>query len=265
MRTQVMGIVNVTADSFSDSGRYLATDVAIAHALDLVAEGADLIDVGGESTRPGAERVSEADELARVVPVVSALVARGIEVSVDTMRASVASASLRAGATWINDVSGGLADPDMLAAVAEQDGGYIAMHWRGHSTVMQNNPTYGDVVAEVADELAQRRDEALAVGIRRLALDPGIGFAKTTEHNWQLLRGLDAVSALGHPILLGVSRKSMFGAQLADASGPRPPLGRDDATLAVTAWAAQKRLWCVRTHTVRPHRDAIAVMEALRP
>ena len=222
--------------------------------------------MGGESTRPGAERVAEEQELARVLPVVRELVARGVVVSVDTMRARVAEASAAAGASWINDVSGGLADPEMLGAVAASGAGFIAMHWRGHSATMGDRAVYGDVVAEVCAELAERRDAALAAGIarERLVLDPGIGFAKTAEHNWALLRRLDAVQALGQPVLLGVSRKRFLGELLADAAGPRPPEGRDDATTALTVEAARLRLWAVRTHRARSERDAIAVVERMR-
>ena len=261
-----MGILNVTADSFSDGGRFLDADAAIAQGLALDACGADLVDVGGESTRPGAERVDAEVELARVLPVVRALVARGIVVSVDTMRAEVAAASVEAGASWINDVSGGLADPAMLATVAELGAGYVAMHWRGHSARMQDAAVYEDVAREVAAELADRRDAALAAGIDpgRLVLDPGIGFAKTPDQNWTLLAHLDAVEALGQPVLLGVSRKRFLGDLLADAAGPRPPEQRDAATTALTAWAAQRGLWGVRTHDVRGQRDAIAVLQRLK-
>jgi dihydropteroate synthase len=260
-----MGILNVTADSFSDGGHFLDADAAIAHGLALAAKGADLVDVGGESTRPGAERVAAEVELARVVPVVAALTARGITVSVDTMRAEVAAASIEAGATWINDVSGGRAEEAMLRTVADRGAGYIAMHWRGHSDVMQSHAVYDDLVAEVASELAARRDAALAVGIDpgRLVLDPGIGFAKTPDQNWTLLAHLDAVEALGQPILLGVSRKRFLGDLLEDAAGPRPAQDRDAATTALTAWAAQRGLWGVRTHDVRAQRDAIAVIQRL--
>lgn len=265
-RTLVMGILNVTADSFSDGGEFLVREAAVEHGRTLAAQGADIVDVGGESTRPGAERVSEADELARVVPVVRELADAGIVVSVDTMRASVAAASVEAGARWINDVSGGLADPAMLATVADTGAGYIAMHWRAHSVEMNERAVYRAVVHEVCSELAERRDAALAAGISpdKLVLDPGIGFAKTAEHNWELLRHLDALAALGHPILLGVSRKRFLGALLADADGPRPPKGRDAATLALAVLAAERGLWGVRTHEVRAHRDAIAVIERMR-
>lgn len=262
-----MGILNVTADSFSDGGAYLDATSAIDHGFALAADGADLVDVGGESTRPGADRVPAEVELARVLPVVRALVGHGISVSVDTMRAEVAAAAADAGVSWINDVSGGLADPAMLDTVARAGVGYVAMHWRGHSTTMNDLAVYDDVVAEVCAELAGRRDAALAAGIApdRLVLDPGLGFAKNADHNWALLRRLDAVEALGHPVLLGASRKRFLGELLADASGPRPPAERDAATTALTTFAAQRRLWAVRTHDVRGQCDAIAVVERMRP
>lgn len=266
-RTLVMGVLNVTPDSFSDGGRWHDRDAAIAHGLALAAEGADLVDVGGESTRPGSDRVDADVELGRVLPVVSALATRGVRVSVDTTRAAVAAACVGAGAQWVNDVSGGLADPDMLPTVASLGVGYVAMHWRAHAARMQDLAHYDDVVADVAAELAGRRDAALAAGIARdrLVLDPGIGFAKTAEHNWQLLRGLDALEALGQPLLVGVSRKRFLGELLADAEGPREPAGRDDATLAVTALLARRGVWGVRTHSVRAQRDAIAVAARLAP
>lgn len=265
-RTLVMGVLNVTEDSFSDGGLWADADAAIAHAFDMVAEGADILDVGGESTRPGSARVPERVELERVVPVVRALADAGVAVSVDTTRATVAEASIAGGASWINDVSGGLADPAMLPAVADGGCGYITMHWRGHATEMDSRAVYTDVVAEVRDELAERRDAALAAGIDagRLVLDPGFGFAKTGDHNWALLAHLDALMALGFPLLVAVSRKRFLGSLLADADGPRPPRERDDATAALTALVAQRGVWGVRTHSVRQHRDAIEVVERLR-
>ncbi len=257
--TRVMGVLNVTSDSFSDGGVYLAARSAIAHGRSLAAEGAAIVDVGGESTRPGAARVTEAEELSRVIPVVEALAADGIAVSVDTMRAEVARAGISAGAIMINDVSGGLADPNMLAMVSDAGAGYVAMHWRGHSDTMQANAVYEDVLAEVVAELADRRSAARAAGIEHLVLDPGIGFAKEPEHNWELLQGLDAFSALGEPLLIGVSRKRFLGELL---SG-RPAMERDAATAAVTAWCARERVWAVRTHEVRGNVDAIAVTERL--
>ncbi len=265
-RTLVMGIVNVTPDSFSDGGQCLATADAIRHGRSLIAEGADIIDIGGESTRPGAERADLQVELDRVIPVVAALAAEGAVCSVDTMRAEVAAAAVAAGAAFVNDVSGGLADPAMLATVAGLEVGYVAMHWRGFSNVMTRLTDYGDVVGDVASELAARRDAALAAGIapERLILDPGLGFAKEPDHNWALLAGLDRLRGLGFPLLIGASRKRFLGALLADGDGPRPPRERDDATLALTTLLAQQRVWAVRTHTVRGHRDAIAVAERLR-
>ena len=264
-RTLVMGILNVTPDSFSDGGSWADVDDAIAHGLAMVADGADIVDVGGESTRPDSDRVDEPTELARVVPVVRALVDAGIEVSVDTTRASVAAASLDVGATWINDVSGGLADPDMLATVADLGGSYITMHWRGHAREMGENAVYDDVVADVVRELAACRDAALAAGIapERLVLDPGIGFAKTAEHNWALLQGWDALDALGFPLLLAVSRKRFLGTLLGSGEHPRPPRERDAATAYLSGAFAARGVWGVRAHDVRSTRDAISVAERL--
>lgn len=261
-----MGILNVTPDSFSDGGEYLRPQAAIAHGLHLAAQGADIVDVGGESTRPGSDRVAARAERERVLPVVSALAERGVVVSVDTARAGVAEAALRAGASWVNDVSGGLADPDMLGVVAGSRAGYIAMHRRGQADSMQTRARYSDVVAEVCAELAARRDAALAAGIAaaRLVLDPGLGFSKEADHNWTLLARLEAVQALGHPVLVGASRKRFLGTLLADGAGPRPAPDRDDATAALTALLAQRGVWGVRTHSVRKNADAIAVVEQLR-
>lgn len=264
-RTLVMGILNVTPDSFSDGGEFLAVDAAIEHGLALHAEGADLVDVGGESTRPGAVRADLQTELARVVPVIERLTRAGVPTSVDTMRAEVAVAAVAAGAALVNDVSGGLADPGMLPAVAGLDVGYVAMHWRGHSDRMSDLATYSDVVAEVCAELSDRLDAAIAAGIdrERVILDPGLGFAKTAVHNWALLHRLDALAALGRPLLIGASRKRFFGELLGDADGPRPVRDREDAGVALTALLAASGVWGVRTHTARPHRDAIAVAARL--
>jgi len=256
-----MGILNVTPDSFSDGGEFLGTAAAVAHGLELFAEGADLVDVGGESTRPGAQRAGVETELARVVPVVERLAAAGVAVSVDTMRAEVAAAAVAAGAVLVNDVSGGLADPDMLPTVAGLDVSYVAMHWRGHSDRMADLADYGDVVAEVRAELADRLAAALAAGVdrNRVILDPGLGFAKDAAHNWALLRGLSDLAALGQPLLVGASRKRFLGELLAGPDGPRPVKQREDAGIAITALLAASGVWGVRTHTVRPQRDAIAV------
>jgi dihydropteroate synthase len=266
-RTLVMGVLNVTPDSFSDGGRWFDLDAAVAHGLALAAEGADVVDVGGESTRPGAARPGVAEELRRVLPVVQALVADGVVVSIDTMQAEVAAAAVQAGARLVNDVSGGLADPAMLATVAGLDVAYVAMHWRGHSTVMQERTRYDDVVTDVRGELADRLEAAHAAGIAadRLVLDAGFGFAKTGDHNWELLQRLDELDALGVPQLVGVSRKAFLGALLADGDGaPRPAPARDDATTALTTLLALRGVWGVRVHGVRASRDAIAVVERLR-
>lgn len=262
-RPLVMGVVNVTPDSFSDGGRYLQAEAALAHGAALLEEGADLLDIGGESTRPGATRPVLEDELGRVVPVIAGLSERGATVSVDTMRAPVAEAALRAGARVVNDVSGGLADPAILRVAAEHDAVYVTMHWRGHAEVMQQRAAYGDVVGEVRDELARRVEAALAAGIAedRLVIDPGLGFAKTAEHNWALLRGLAGLDTLGLPILLGSSRKSFLGALLASADGePRPVLDREDANVALTTLAGVSGVWAVRVHEVRASVDALRVV-----
>lgn len=265
-RTTVMGVVNVTPDSFSDGGEWFDPADAIRHGLDLLAEGADLVDVGGESTRPGAVRPDEAEELRRVLPVIRELTAAGAVVSIDTMRPRVVREAVAAGARLVNDVSGGLADPTMLATVAELEVPYVLMHWRGHAEDMASRAVYDDVVADVVTELELQVDRALTVGVRadRIVLDPGFGFAKTGEHNWEILRRLDAVDRLGLPLLIGVSRKGFLGTLLADEHGThRPALGRDDASVALTTVMALRRVWGVRVHTVRPHRDAVAVVERL--
>ena len=262
-RTRVMGVVNVTPDSFSDGGALDGVDGAVRHGLQLLTDGADLLDVGGESTRPGAARVSETQERQRVLPVVEGLVAAGAVVSVDTMRASVAEAALAAGALMVNDVSGGLADPAMLPLVAEAQVPYVAMHWRGHSSDMQDRAVYDDVVGDVRVELLRRVDAAVSAGVApdRLLLDPGLGFAKTAEHSWALLRRLDLLAGLGRPLLVGASRKGFLGSLLADADGtPRPVRERDAATAAVTVLAAQAGAWAVRVHQARPSADAVRVV-----
>jgi dihydropteroate synthase len=261
-RPLVMGVVNVTPDSFSDGGMFAGPEEAVRHALRLAGEGADLLDIGGESTRPGATRPLVEEELDRVVPVIRGLAEHGVRISVDTMRAEVAAAALAAGATVVNDVSGGLADPDILRVVADAGAAYVAMHWRGHADVMQQRASYADVVHEVRDELARRVDAALAAGVRadRLVVDPGLGFAKKAEHNWTLLRRLDEID-LGLPLLVGSSRKSFLGSLLADAAGaPRPVLDREDANVALTTLAALTGVWAVRVHEVRASVDAIRVV-----
>ncbi len=264
----LMGIVNVTPDSFSDGGRYADPAAAIAHGRRLLDDGADVLDVGGESTRPGATRPVVAEELARVVPVIEAL-ARDAVVSVDTMRAEVARAAIAAGAQIVNDVSGGLADPAVLDVVAATGVTYVAMHWRGHADTMQSQAAYdgtGGVVETVRAELQQRVEAARAAGIAddRLVLDPGLGFAKTAEHNWQLVAGLDRIASLGLPLLVGASRKTFLGHLLAAGDGtPRPVDDREAASTALTLLLAQRGVWCVRVHDVRASHDALRVLQRL--
>ena len=268
-RPRVMGVVNVTPDSFSDGGRYAAPADAVAHGLGLLEQGADLLDVGGESTRPGATRPLVAEELARVVPVIRELAAAGALVSVDTMRHEVAEAALEAGAVMVNDVSGGLADPAVLDVVADAGATYVAMHWRAHSDRMRDFAVYdgpGGVVAAVCRELEERVQAIRAAGVAddRIVLDPGLGFAKAPAHSWELLRDLDPLKALGHPLLVGASRKSFLGALLADDAGPRPVGEREAAHLAVVLEVARAGVWGVRVHDVRSARDALAALAAMR-
>jgi dihydropteroate synthase len=269
-RCLVMGVVNVTPDSFSDGGAWLEADAAVSHGLALAAEGADIIDVGGESTRPGAQRVDQPEELRRISPVVAELAAAGLVVSVDTMRAAVAERALAAGARLVNDVSGGLADPGMTRLVAEAGVPYVVMHWRSYSRDMQEHAVYADVVREVCDELRQRVDAAVAVGVdpSMIIVDPGIGFAKLPRHNWALLARLGEIACLGggrpFPVLVGTSRKSFLGSLLADPAGQaRPVEGRDDATVAMSALSAAAGAWCVRVHAVAGNADAVRVAARL--
>ena len=261
-RCLVMGVLNVTADSFSDGGRFLDADSAIAAGLRLAADGADLVDVGGESTRPGAQRVAGAVERDRVLPVVRALADAGVAVSIDTMRAETASVCHAAGAVLVNDVSGGLADPQMLPWLATVDAPYIAMHWRGPSAEMAALASYGDVVADVTAELRARLAACAGAGVdlARVVVDPGLGFAKEAEHNWLLLAALDELRGLGRPVLVGASRKRFLGELLPDAAAvPRPVHDRDRATDAVSALAAAAGAWCVRVHDARSGADAVRV------
>lgn len=265
-RCAVMGVVNVTPDSFSDGGRWFDTTAAVKHGLGLVAEGADLVDVGGESTRPGATRVDEAEELRRVVPVVRALASEGVVVSVDTMRASVAAQSLAVGAALVNDVSGGLADPAMIGVVAEAGAPFVVMHWRGFLQGHTVRGTYDDVVTEVVDELRARVDAVLAGGVApdRVVVDPGLGFSKEAGHDLTLLSHLDRLHTLGHPLLVAASRKRFLGHVLAGPEGAPPPAReRDAATAAVSALAAQAGAWAVRVHEVRATADAVRVARAV--
>ena len=264
-RPLVMGVVNVTPDSFSDGGAWFTAEAAIAHGRELVEQGADLLDVGGESTRPGAVRPSPAEELRRVLPVVAGLSALA-PVSIDTMRAEVAAAALDAGASLVNDVSGGLADPEMAPLVAERRVPVVAMHWRGHSADMQERAHYDDVVDEVRRELGERVEALVGAGIRPddVLLDPGLGFAKLAAHNWELLRRLDEIAALGHRLVLGASRKRFLGLVGRTPATERPPLARDVATAATTLYAAQHGVWAVRVHDVAGTVDALDVADALR-
>jgi dihydropteroate synthase len=266
-RCLVMGVVNVTPDSFSDGGSWLDPDKAIAHGLELTDQGADIIDVGGESTRPGAQRVPLAEELSRVLPVVDALAQAGSYVSIDTMRAEVASNALAAGARMINDVSGGLADPEMAGVVATAGVPYVVMHWRGHSADMYGPAVYSDVVAEVQAELGMRIQALVAAGVdpAQLIVDPGLGFAKLPEHNWRLLASLDHIGRQAgypdpFPVLVAASRKGFLGKLLASPDGKARSFARsDDATIALTALAVAAGAWCVRVHAVPGNVDAVRV------
>ncbi|MFH7595987.1 dihydropteroate synthase [Streptomyces racemochromogenes] len=266
-RCAVMGVVNVTPDSFSDGGRWFDTTAAVKRGLDLVAQGADLVDVGGESTRPGATRVDADEELRRVVPVVRGLASEGVVVSVDTMRASVAEQAVAAGARLVNDVSGGLADPRMIPAVAATDVPFVVMHWRGFSDTMNSLAVYHDVLGEVTAELRARIDAVVSGGIapERIVVDPGLGFAKNAEHDLALVARLPELRALGFPLLVAASRKRFLGRVLAGGSDAAPPPARerDAATAAVSAIAAHQGAWAVRVHEVRPTADAVRVARAV--
>ncbi|MEU3222722.1 dihydropteroate synthase [Streptomyces sp. NPDC006976] len=264
-RCAVMGVVNVTPDSFSDGGRWFDTTTAVKHGLDLVGEGADLVDVGGESTRPGASRVDESEELRRVIPVVRGLASEGVTVSVDTMRARVAEQAISAGAVLVNDVSGGQADPDMVPVVAAAGAPFVVMHWRGFSESMNSRAVYGDVVAEVTAELRARMDAVVAGGVapERLVIDPGLGFAKDAAHDLALLARLDALHGLGRPLLVAASRKRFLGHVLAGEGAPPPARERDAATAAVSALSARAGAWAVRVHEVRATADAVRVARAI--
>ena len=266
-RTAVMGIVNVTPDSFSDGGRYATTQSAIDHGRRLWDEGADLIDVGGESTRPHAQAVSIEQEQDRVLPVVEGLVAAGVVVSIDTMHAQTARAAVQAGAILVNDVSGGLADPQMLSEIADLQVPCILMHWRTGPQGLTHEAHYRDVIAEVTAELAQRVDFAIAAGVSpsRIALDPGLGFAKEAQHNWAVLRGLAEIMQLGYPFVVGASRKRFLGALLAESDGtPRDSDLREAATTSISALCAMQGVWAVRVHDVAGSRDAVRVASAWR-
>ncbi|MFO6452635.1 MULTISPECIES: dihydropteroate synthase [unclassified Aeromicrobium] len=265
-RCVVMGVVNVTPDSFSDGGRWFDPGAAVEHGLDLVRRGADLVDVGGESTRPGALPVDRDEELRRVVPVVRRLADAGVVVSVDTMWAETARQSIEAGAAIVNDVSGGRADPQMVPLVADAEVPFVVMHWRAHSDRMQQHTDYDDVVEDVVGELREQYAAVCEAGVdpERVILDPGLGFSKTGDQNWTLLAHLDRFTDLGRPLLVAASRKGFLGALLADAVGPRPVDGREDATAALSTLAALSGAWGVRVHDPRPSADAVRVAARLR-
>ena len=248
----VMGILNVTPDSFADGGRHNDLEAAVARGLEMIAEGVDIIDIGGESTRPGADRVSQEEEIARTIPVITELAKHGATISIDTMRASTARAAVNAGAAMINDVSGGLADDAMLQTAAELKVPYIAMHWRGQSKDMNSKAVYGDVVNEVIAELNERIDAALDAGIHKdkLIIDPGIGFAKDAEHNWAIIDAIDRFVAMGYPVLVGASRKRFLGGDSPDQ--------REQATIELTKRLGTTGVWAVRVHSVKPHKEVLS-------
>ena len=248
----VMGILNVTPDSFADGGLHFDTNLAITHGREMIEDGVDIIDIGGESTRPGADRVSAEEEQARVIPVIRELAKENVVISIDTMRASTAKLGVEAGATIVNDVSGGAADPEMFSTIAQLGCKYTLMHWRGHSKDMNAKAIYSDVVAEVIEEISIQLDKALAAGIKRenIILDPGIGFAKDAEHNWEILNHIDEFIALGYPVLIGHSRKRFLGGETPD--------DREEATVQVTQSLVGKGIWAVRVHGVKANKDAIS-------
>jgi dihydropteroate synthase len=264
-RTLVMGVLNVTPDSFSDGGRFIDAKIATSHALQMIKDGADIIDIGGESTRPGSDRISAQEELDRVLPVISALVDSGVAISIDTMRAEVAQEAIEAGACMVNDVSGGKSDPTILDFVASLNSPYILMHWRGPSNIMNTLTDYDDVVADVTAEIGKQVDVAVAAGIarERIVIDPGIGFAKTVDQNWPILKHLDVLEGLGLPILMGASRKKFLGELLAVDGVARDSDERESATTAISTLMAARGLWAVRVHDVKSSSDAIAVVDRI--
>jgi dihydropteroate synthase len=247
----IMGILNVTPDSFADGGRHNDFESAVTRGLEMIAEGVDIIDIGGESTRPGADRVSEVEELERTIPVIAELAKHGARISIDTMRANTAEAAIKAGASIINDVSGGLADPEMLQTAARLQVPYIAMHWRGQSKDMNSKATYNNVVKDVISELQERITAALDAGIEanNLIIDPGLGFAKDAEHNWKIIDSIDSFVELGYPVLIGASRKRFLGGDSPDE--------REQATIDLTKRLATTGVWAVRVHSVKPHKEVL--------
>ncbi len=247
-----MGILNVTPDSFADGGKHNNFETAVARGLEMIAEGVDIIDIGGESTRPGADRVCQAEEIARTIPVITELAKHGIPISIDTMRSRTAEAAVRAGASIINDVSGGLADPEMLQTAARLKVPYIAMHWRGQSKDMNSKAIYSDVVSDVISELNERIEAALDAGIDKdkLIIDPGIGFAKDAEHNWAIIDSIERFVAMGYPVLVGASRKRFLGGDSPDE--------REQATIDLTKRLGTTGVWAVRVHSVKPHKEVLS-------
>ena len=257
-----MGILNITPDSFADGGLHFRIEDALKRADEMIAEGVDIIDIGGESTKPGAERITEDEERKRLIPVISELVKKEVALSIDTTRFNIAKEAIKLGVEYVNDVSGGLADEKMYKAIAENPKvQYIAMHWRVHSKNMQEHAKYTDVVKEVKEELENRVESAIAAGVNpdQLIIDPGIGFSKLAEHNWELLRNLDRLALLGYPILIGASRKRFLG----ELTGSSSTEDREAASIAITAMVAKQNIWAVRTHSVKPHKDAIATVNSL--
>ncbi|NDA80493.1 MAG: dihydropteroate synthase [Actinobacteria bacterium] len=252
-QTIVMGILNITPDSFADGGKHFSLGDAVSRAEQMITEGVDIIDVGGESTRPGAERVSEAEESRRVMPVIKEIRKFGVPISIDTMRSGIAREAISLGVRYVNDVSGGLADSGMPSLIAQSGIKYIVMHWRAHSAEMMSQANYEDVVGQVYSELEFRLEQLGEAGVKRdqMIIDPGIGFSKSAEHNWQLLREIDGFFQIGLPILIGASRKRFLGQHLA-------PEERESASVAITSYCATQGVWAVRTHSVKPHKDAIA-------
>jgi dihydropteroate synthase len=248
----VMGILNVTPDSFADGGRHHEFEAAVKRGLEMIAEGVDIIDVGGESTRPGADRVSQEEEIARTIPVIAELAKYGVKISIDTMRASTAQAAVQAGAAIINDVSGGLADDAMLQTTAQLKVPYIAMHWRGQSKDMNSKAVYGDVVTDVISELNERIEAALDAGIKKnnLIIDPGIGFAKDVEHNWAIIDSIERFVSMGYPVLVGASRKRFLGGDSPDE--------REQATIELTKRLGTTGVWAIRVHSVKPHKEVLS-------
>ena len=261
-RTLVMGILNVTPDSFADGGRYNSLELAVLRGKQMLLEGADIIDVGGESTRPGAERITLSEELDRVIPVIAELSQLGAVISIDTTRSEVAGAALNAGAKMINDISAGAADEQMANVAANHGVAFIAMHSRGNAETMNSLAQYEDVTSEVISELSQRVTVLTRAGVEKtnLILDPGLGFAKEAEDNWTLLKELSRIMELGFPVLVGGSRKRFLGALV----GAMQPDAREAATIALTTILAEQRVWGVRVHGVKAHRDAISLVERMR-